>query len=140
MYRAIELTLQQFVWRQSPGQLLQDYRMNRVTFGVSASSFVENMAVKQNALDFALEYPQAVTAVEKSFYVDDGPAGADSIEEAMQLQKQLQELFSRGGFTLRKWNSSEAMVSQHVEPEFRDSQALQAIPDPDKYTKTLGIQ
>ena len=144
MYRAIELThqdrdLHRFVWRQGPDQPLQDYRMTRVTFGVSASSFVANMAVKQNALDFALEYPQAVTAVEKSFYVDDGLTGADSIEEAIQLQKQLQELFSRGGFTLRKWNSSEAMVLQHVEPELRDSQALQAIPDPDEYTKTLGI-
>ena len=144
MYRAIELTrqdhdLHRFVWRQSPDQPLQDYRMTRVTFGVSASSFVANMAVKQNALDFALEYPQAVTAVEKS-YVDDGLTGADSIEEAIQLQKQLQELFSRGGFTLRKWNSSEAMVLQHVEPELRNSQVLQAIPDPDEYTKTLGIQ
>ena len=145
MYRAIELAnqnrdLHRFVWRRSPDQPLQDYHMTRVTFGVSASSFVANMSVKQNALDFALEYPQAVTAVEKSFYVDDGLTGADSVEEALQLQKQLQELFSRGGFLLRKWNSSEAIILQHITPELRDSQSLHAIPDPDEYTKTLGIQ
>ena len=145
MYRAIQLAhqdrdLHRFVWRHSPEQLLQDYRMTRVTFGVSASSFVANMSVKQNALDFALEFPQAVSAVEKSFYVDDGLTGADSVDEAIQLQKQLQELFSGGGFLLRKWNSSEAVVLQHIAPDLWDSQSLHTIPDPDEYTKTLGIQ
>ena len=145
MYRAIELTpedrdLHRFVWRQSPNQPLQDFRMTRVTFGVSASSFVANMSIKQNALDFALEYPQDVSAFEKSFYVDDGLTGAESVEEAIQLQKQLQELFSRGGFLLLKWNSSEAVVLQHVAPELRDSQSFYPIPDPDEYTKTLCIQ
>ena len=43
------------------------------------------MSVKQNAIDFALEYPQSVNAVEKSFYVDDDLTGADSIEEAIEL-------------------------------------------------------
>ena len=107
MYRAVELTssdhdLHRFVWRHNPDEPLQDYRMTRVTFGVSASSFTANMSVKQNAIDFALEYPQAMNAVEKSFYVDDGLTGADSIEKAIELQRQLQHLFSRGGFLLRK--------------------------------------
>ena len=39
MYRAIELTpedrdLHRFVWRQSTEQLLQDFRMTRLTLGV----------------------------------------------------------------------------------------------------------
>ena len=145
MYRAIELTkldrdLHRFVWRQDPSQPLRDFRMTRITFGVSASSFAANASVKQNAVDFALEYPQAASVVENSFYVDDGLTGADSIEEAIQLQKQLQDLFSRGGFLLRKWNSSEASVLEHISPELRDSQCLHTIPDPDEYTKALGIQ
>ena len=41
--------------------------MTRVTFGVSTSSFAANMAVKQNAIDHAYEYPLAADAVEKSF-------------------------------------------------------------------------
>ena len=40
----------------------------------------------------------------------------------------------------RKWNSSEAVVLRHVAPERRDSQSLHPIPDPDEYTKTLGVQ
>ena len=43
--------------------------MTRVTFGVS--SFIANMCIKQNAIDFASEYPNAAKEVERSFYVDD---------------------------------------------------------------------
>ena len=72
MYRAVQLTpsdcdLHRFVWRSDSNEPLQDYRMTRVTFGVSASSFAANIAVKQNALDLALEYPKAAVAVEKAF-------------------------------------------------------------------------
>ena len=62
MYRAIELIepdrdLHRFVWRQTPDDHLRDHhRMTRVTFGVSASAFAANMSVKENAVDFALEY------------------------------------------------------------------------------------
>ena len=142
MYRAAELTysdrdLHRFVWRKDP---LRDYRMTRVTFGVSASSFAANMSAKQNAFDLTLEYPQAAVAVEKSFYVDNGPTGANSIEEAVELQKQLQDLFSRGGFLLRKWNSNQPAVSQHISSELKDTHPTQALPSPDEYTKTLGIE
>ena len=81
MYRAIELAesdrdLHRFVWQSSPGDPLTDYRMTRVTFGVSASSFAANMSVKRNALDHALEFPKAADVVKTSFYVDDCLTGA----------------------------------------------------------------
>ena len=90
--------------------------MTRATFRVSALSFAANMSVKQNAIDFAMEYPLVAKVVEriKSFYVDDGLTGADSVPEAIELQKQLQDLFSRGGFLLRKWNASDPTVLQHL--------------------------
>ena len=64
------------MWRSSPADVLKDFRMTRLTFGVSASSFAANMLVNQNALDHAHEYPLAVKAVEESFYVDDALTGA----------------------------------------------------------------
>ena len=145
MYRAIELTesdkdLHRFVWRTTPGEMLQDYRMTRVTFGVSASSFAANMAIKENATDLAHKYPLAAKAVDNSFYVDDGLTGADSTEEAIKLQKQLHNLFSQGGFLLRKWNSNDPVVLQHVAPELKDSRTKHTITDVETYTKTLGIE
>ncbi len=145
MYRAVELVpvdrdLHRFVWRNNPKDPLLDYRMTRVTFGVSASSFAANMAVKRNALDHAMEYPLAAKSVDNSFYVDDGLTGADSIQEAVELQCQLQDLFSKGGFHLRKWNSSEQQAIQHLPAELKDTKPTQELPTSDEYTKTLGIQ
>ena len=55
MYRAVLLPqaqcdLQRFVWRRHKHEELKDYRMTRLTFGLSASSFAENMAVRTNAI------------------------------------------------------------------------------------------
>jgi hypothetical protein len=107
MYRAVVLPhehrdLHRFVWRRHPNDQLVDYRMTRATFGVSASSFMANMSVKQNAVNHAFDFPTAVAAVHRSFYVDDGLVGADSIKEAIELQAQLQELFNKGHFLLCK--------------------------------------
>ena len=112
MYRAVKLAeadrdYHRFVWRSDPGNVLADYRMTRVTFGVSASSFAANMAVKQNATDFKAKYPLAAEAVDKSIYVDDCLTGADTFEEAIQLQAELQDFFNEANLLLRKWNSSD---------------------------------
>ena len=145
MYRAIELDgadsdLHRFVWRSRPEDTLQDYRMTRVTFGISASCFAANMAVKQNAIDFAQEFPLAARAVEKSFYVDDCLTGADDIKTAASLLSQLQGLFARGDFLLCKWNSNEVTVLQGIAPELCECGDVHSISDTNDYTKTLGLE
>ena len=74
------------------------------------------------------------------YLVVDGLTGADSIQDAIELQKQLQDLFARGDVLLRKWNSSEPTVLKHIPPDLKDAQSTQLMPDPDQYTKTLGIE
>lgn len=68
------------------------------------------MSVRQNAIDLSHEYPIAARTVEESIYVDYCLTGADNIQEAIRLYTQLNCLFQRGGFPLRKWNSSEPEV------------------------------
>ena len=145
MYRAIELATDdkdyhRFVWRRTPNDPLVDYRMNRLTFGDSASSFAANMSVRQNATDFANDYPRAAAVVSKSLYVDDCLTGADTVDDAVTLQTELQELFDKGNFILRKWNSSHPAALEHVPSELKESHFTQAISDPPEYTKTLGVE
>ena len=145
MYRAVGLVesdkdLHRFVWRSRPDEPLRDYRMSRVTFGVSASSFAVNMALQQNADNLAHEFPLAVRAVHQSFYVDDGLTGADSVAEAIALQGELQELFTRGKFQLHKWNLSSSEVLDHVPPELRESRVVNTLPHAEEYSKTLGLE
>ena len=145
MYRAIRLPddqkdLHRFVWREDPKEPIVDYRMTRLTFGVSASSYAANMALRQNVIDHSESYPQASQAALKSFYVDDGLLGADSDHEAIQLRRDLQHLFKLGGFTLRKWKSSEGDVLSSIPEDLRDPKMKQEISYQDQYTKVLGVE
>ena len=110
--------LSAFFWHSSPSRPLCDYQMTHLTFGVAAS-FTMKMAVKQIPSDLAHQYSVAAS------YVDYALIGADSVEEAMEHQQQLQNLFDHGGFTLRKYNSSNPMVLQHLSDEFQCSAIYQ---------------
>ena len=145
MYRVVELVksdqdFHRFVWRSEPDGSLKDYQITRATFGVSASCFAANMAVKQNTIDLSYLYPLAAEAVEKSFYVDDGLTGAGDTKTATTLRHQLCDLFSRGGFVLWKWNSSDPTVLQAIPPDLRDSKEVLPISDSNGSTKTLDLE
>ena len=114
--------------------------MTRATFGVSASGFAANMSVKQNSIDFSHEYPLAAKVVEESLYVHDCLTGADDVDTAVTIHCELQSLFSRGGFTLRKWNSSESSVLEAIPSKLRENREVLSISDSNGHTKTLGLE
>lgn len=114
--------------------------MTRLAFDVSASSFIANMAVKQNTINFAQHYHLAAQAVHRFFYMDDGLTSADSIKDAIKLQQQLQQLFSRGRFFLCKWKCNEPKVLEHMPLHLLDALNSQHIPDQDGFAKTLGVE
>ena len=74
------------------------------------------------------------------FNVDDGLIGADSLEKAMKLQRQLQEFFNYGGFLLRKWKGCNPEALQQLSPNLLDSQVTQTIHNPAGFAKALGIE
>ena len=124
MYRAILLPDQQwdlhwFVWRNNPLLPLKNYETTRLTFGICALSFAANMVMKQNAIDRMASYRWATWIALNLVYLDDGLMGADSIQEAKKLRKELQELFNQGGFHLRKWKVSECRVWYYSERHVR---------------------
>ena len=78
-FPSLKHDLHRFVRRKDPEQPLVDYRMTRLTFGLSASLITANMAMKQNALENVDTHSHAIQAVLDSIYVDDGLTGANSI-------------------------------------------------------------
>ena len=96
--------------------------MTRLTFGISASSFAANMALRQNALNHSETHPQAAKVALDCFYVDDCLMGADSTNEAIQLRRELNALFDKRGFKLRKWMSSDSDVLASIPDDLKDDQ------------------
>ena len=145
MYRAVLLPqnqrdLHRFVWRRALSDVLTDYRMTRLTFGVSASSFAANMAVIQNAVEHRDVYARPAAVVYTPFYVDDGLTAANSVSEAADLERELQELFARGGFLQRKWRSSEVAALAHLPSELVEYCRCEELPVANEFAKVLRLE
>ena len=147
MYREVELhskdrDLHRFVWRPTPKDSLQDYRMRRVTFGVKASPYLAIRTLQQTARDHATELPNVYNHVHSSFYVDDLLAGANTPEEALDLYQDLRSILLKGGFNLCKWRSSDTTVLHNIPLDLQETvlikedTTLQESAQP----KALGLQ
>ena len=68
MYREVELLpsdrdLHRFVWRPTPQDAIQDFRMTRVTFGISASPYLAIKTLRKTAEDHGADHPIATAHV-----------------------------------------------------------------------------
>jgi hypothetical protein len=92
-------------------------------------------------LQFAIEEEQLLQAAEivkQDFYMDNLLTGCKTIQEAIKLRTELQELLNKGGFSLRKWCSISSEVLQTIPPEDRTVQPLLKLNDKHS-VKTLGL-
>ena len=146
MYREIVLTpgdqqYHRFVWRAQVSDPVQEYCMNRVTFGVKSSPYVAVQTLQQAAVDFGEGYPEAVEHINRSFYVDDLLAGADTVADTIKLQGELSSILSNAGFELRKYRSSKPEVLNEIPDEFVETMPKMEWVDnhTSSYPKALGI-
>ena len=126
-----------FIQRNSNGELT-DWRMKRLTFGVASSPFVATQVLRQLAINYKDQYPQAAAVIESSFYVDDCFTGAQTVTEATALKKQLYDLLQKAGMTLRKWRSNSQEFLQTVPSDLQEQGDL-LISDPSGSIKALGL-
>ena len=146
MYREVLLSeadrqYHRFVWRPQLVQPCRDYVMNRVTFGVTSSPFVAVQTLQQTALDHSSPQEIASWHVHNSMYVDDLLAGAGSVEEAIELYKDMRKLLLKGGLELKKWRSSSSRVLAEIPTDLQELLPNQEFVDnhSHNYPKALGI-
>ncbi|XP_065087291.1 uncharacterized protein LOC135709030 [Ochlerotatus camptorhynchus] len=143
MYRQILLHLldcpfQYILWRFSKSQPIQVYQLLTVTYGLAPSSFLATRTLLQLAEDEGPAYPLALPVLRKGFYVNDCVAGAQTIEEAIKLRKELDDLLRKGGFILRKWASNKLEVLRGLSQDQIGTQSIVSF-TPQESLKTLGI-
>lgn len=111
MFRQIKVNpddqnYQLLFWREDSSHPLLIYKLTTVVFGFSCSPYLAIRTLRQLVVDEGDKYPLASQALMNQVYVDDLILGANSIVEALSLQKEIIELLSQGGFDLRKWTSN----------------------------------
>ncbi|XP_047106369.1 uncharacterized protein LOC124775582 [Schistocerca piceifrons] len=105
MYRQVsphpdDRNLQRILWRESPSEPMQEYRLCTLTYGTAPAAFLATRCLQQLALENQNRFPMASQAFMSSFYVDDFLGGSDT--EAQELQIQLTQLLASAEFSLRE--------------------------------------
>ena len=111
--------------------------MTRVTYGVACSAHVSTRALSEIAKRTKLAHVK--NALESSFYVDHYLGGANSLEEASQLIKDLRDELLAYGFTLRKWCSSHPELITELPIDYRAEADDLKLLSEDYKVKALGI-
>lgn len=143
MYRQIIVNpehrdFQRILFRFSTHHPIQEYRIGRVTFGVSSAPFLAIRTIHQLAEDERESFPLAANILRDGIYVDDVVTGCEDTETALVTQNQLIGIMSTGGFELRKWASNDPNVLAGVPEEHRATPNLSFDSDP-HFIKILGL-
>ncbi|XP_071581643.1 uncharacterized protein [Temnothorax nylanderi] len=112
---------QRILWRPPKSLLILLYRLLTVTYGQKASPFLALCSLLQLARDEGKHFPDAVSIIEESTYVDDVLFGADDILSLLEKRKQLVGMMNRGGFPLRKWAANSAELLTDIPDDQRES-------------------
>ncbi|XP_055528072.1 uncharacterized protein LOC129720607 [Wyeomyia smithii] len=122
MFRQINMDqadapLQSILWRFNRDDEIATYELSTVTYGTKPAPFLATRTLKQLAMDESERFPLAAQATEEDTYMDDVISGADDIDTAVELRRQLVSLFESGGFRLRKWISNHERVLEGIPNE-----------------------
>lgn len=143
MYRQININpdqthLQRILWRYDFNQPIDEYELLTVTYGTSSASWLAIRTIKQLALDEESSHPLASKIILRDFYVDDILTGGDTIDEVVQIQRELDIVLNKGCFSLHKWCTNNSQILKEVPPSRRE--ILQSNGTSDSNTiKTLGL-
>ena len=103
---------------------ITDYRMKRVTFGVTSSPFLASSTLRRIAKDHESEHFTA-PLMSLHFYVDDFLYGSNTIEEALAIREDINPLLAKRKMHLRKWRTNSSELMSSIPEELRESEPLQ---------------
>lgn len=144
MYRQVKVAqedsdFQRLLWRENPKDKVKDYRLLRVTFGVSAAPYLAVKSLQQTSKDYGNKYPLAADRIVRDFYIDDYMSGCETEREAIEIYHQTKDILRKGGFELQKWASNSRVVMEEFkkteETTRKDNLELKS----DDIIKILGL-
>ncbi|XP_049886962.1 uncharacterized protein LOC126381521 [Pectinophora gossypiella] len=145
MYRMVlinqeDADFQRVLWRQntSISDEVKHFRLLTVTFGTASAPYLAVKTLIQLAIDEGGNFPIAARMIHEDFYVDDLMSGCDTVLEALEAIKQLQDILKKGKFRLQKWSSNSPEILRSIEERDRSSKANVDI-KVDGTIKALGL-
>ena len=113
----VDRDYQRLLWRFNSNDPIQEYRLNTVTFGVTSSPYLSIRTIQELAKIQQNKYPEASRVLLEDIFVDDICAGANSLQSALALQRDLIALLKSGCFELKKWASNHPKLLSSLLPD-----------------------
>ncbi|XP_043062850.1 uncharacterized protein LOC122319531 [Drosophila yakuba] len=124
MYRCVRVSLEdssllRIVWRDSPIDDLQVYKLDTVTYGTKPASFLSVRAMHQLSIDEQAAFSIGSEILRRDFYVDDLISG--TVKDAISIMQQTAGILAKGKLELRKWCSNIPLVLEDMSAEDKKS-------------------
>ncbi|XP_075158202.1 uncharacterized protein LOC142231478 [Haematobia irritans] len=144
MYRQIyvhenDRQYQRILFRNSETELVQDYCLKTVTFGVNCAPYLAIRTLLQLSEDGKATHPAASSILKNQIYVDDILSGSHTISETKYYLRQLIDLLDSAGFPLKKLTANHPEILEQMPPEDLLREDFLKLEDASE-TKTLGIR
>ena len=103
-----------FLWRESSDSPVSVYQFLRHISGAKSFPASANYVLRRNAHDNSTQFPTATEEVLNNFYMDDLFKSEENKNSSVQLQSDLTQILSRGGFRLTKWCSNSRKILSRI--------------------------
>ncbi|CAI6350178.1 unnamed protein product [Macrosiphum euphorbiae] len=145
MFRQIKVTpehhqYQRLLYRFSLAEPVSEFEMTTVSFGQRSSPFLAIRTLHQLVEDEAKQYPEVRQVVREDMYVDDVATGSDSVENGLELQRNLSLVMGKGQFELRKWSSNSRALLEAVPSSHRQTDPVTFDVTEGGTTNVLGLK
>jgi len=129
--------LQRILWIDNDSYL-RSYHLTTVTYGLACAPFLALRTLQQLIEDEGTKFPLAVSSLSKGRYVDDIFGGADTLDQAQAIVKQLSQLCMAGGFKLQKWVSNNPNILSSISTDEQNNSRFIDLKD-NLIVHTLGF-
>lgn len=130
---------QRIFWRENENELLREYWLTVVTFGLTASAYLAVRCVLQAAREASDSSPEAAKIIERDFYMDDCVTGAETEDRAIELANEIGNVLNGAGFKLAKWKSNSRKVLDALKQDEIDENDAMVFSE-DGQTTILGLK
>ena len=128
-------------WEDSDLEKLSEFQMTTHIFGATDSPSCANFCLKKAAEDHKGRFSvEAVSVVDKDFYIDDFEKSVRTVSEASSLADEVTCLLSEAGFRLTKWMSNSREVLSKIPDADRAKPTLDLDLENLPVERTLGVQ
>ncbi|XP_049869686.1 uncharacterized protein LOC126369369 isoform X1 [Pectinophora gossypiella] len=137
MYRQVSVHpddrhLQQIIWRDDATEQLKVFQLNTVTYGTASAPFLATRCLKQVGIE--CKDSRVSNIIIHDFYVDDLLTGADNLDDAKYIRKEVTSELNNACMKLRKWKSNESELMSETPCPSLDLNIGSSEP-----SKTLGL-